>query len=410
MEKYNKHLRVLLLLILSMYFGIKISSGQISKNYIYAKVITKDSSTFEGFVKFGRRTFLWSDFFKLDKLENPYAQYIPIGKKKVIQYEISDDDSFFRKDSRKLTVHEFTVRLGYIKSMEFHDNRYISLELKDEKYINLRSSYFHRDLDIEITDKEFGRLKLDASQLERIEFMSAPDNLEITMSAPIYGTVLTKQGEFTGFVCWDKDEIDEDDLLDGDWGRKGVSIYFKNIASIEKLNNCCNVITRSGVSIELCGSNDVNRSNRGVIVNMPNVGELTIDWRDFESLQLNHSFDNIGLAYDDYKPAERLRGDVILKDGSIHSGIIVYDLDEAMTIENIDGKNAGLAFKIPFLNIKSITPKSLKYSKIVLTNGISLLLGKLQDVNYKNDGILIFTETGDREFFQWVEIKNINFR
>lgn len=413
MKNCNKSLRVIILLLLSMYFGISISYGQLSKNYIYAKVIVKDSSSFEGLVKFGKKTFLWSDFFKLDKTENPYGEYISKEKQNKQTCKISDVDGLkilLNNDLTNLAIHKFEVRMGYIKAMDFLDNRYISIELKDNKFINLRTDYSHSDLDIEILDNDLGKVKLDASLVARIEFMSTPEDIQITRPKPIYGTVLTKQGEFTGFICWDNDETSEDDLLDGEWGNKDVSIYFKNIASIEKSNSCCNVTTLSGTNLQLCGSNDVDNGNRGLVVNMPNIGKLSIDWRDFESLQLNHSIDGIGLSYDDYLPAQRLKGKVSLKDKSEYSGIIIYNLDKAMTVENIDGENAGLSFTIPLLYVKSISPKGLKYSKLVLKNGLNLLLGNSVDVNYKNDGVLVFTEDGKSEFLNWFDIENISFQ
>lgn len=408
----NKQIRVFILVLLSIFFNIHISNGQISKNYIYAKVITKDSSSFLGLVKFNKKLFMWSDFLKLNKLDNPYSRYIP--KKKLIVsnrlVEIGDGD-FKRLDKNLnyLKNHSFSVRFGFIKAIDFIDNNYLLLEIKNKKFIKLSYNSFFSDFDIEIKDREFGEINIDASIIHRIEFMKTPDDIVISKSKPIYGTVQTQQGKFTGFIRWDMDEVLEDDLIDGNWKNKEISIAFKSIHSIKRHNDGCIVKTLSGRELYLRHSNDISYGNRGLEVNMPNVGKVKISWKDFKSLNLNHAITTEGIGYAGYGAAKRLSGKVFLKDSSVYSGIIVYDLDEAMSVENINGKNSNLRFSIPFMYIKSISPMGFKYSKVRLKNGTELLLGGENDVNYKNDGVLVFTKSGNYEFFHWFEIKNIKF-
>ncbi|MGB5988996.1 MAG: hypothetical protein WBG43_04590 [Marinifilaceae bacterium] len=409
---FNRQIRIFILVLLSIFFGLHISYGQISKNYIYAKVLTKDNTSFEGLVKFNKRTFLWSDFLKLDKLENSYSEYIP--KNELVVYnrlaDMGDEkDVIINKDLRYLSEHSLDIRFGFIKAIDFIKRNHVMMEIKDEKFIELSYNAFYSSFDMEMIDKEFGKVDIDGSMIERIEFMKTPADMNISRPKPIFGTVKTKQGEFTGFICWDMDEFLENDLIDGNWEHKEVSIAFKSISSIKRFNEGSIVKTLSGRDLYLTHSNDVSYGNRGLEVNMPNVGKVKVAWKDFESLTLNHSTDKEGLAYDDYITAKRLSGTVHLKDSTVCKGVIVYDLDEAMNVENVNGNNSNLNFTIPFLYVKSIAPKGLKYSKVKLKNGTVLFLGGHRDVNHKNDGVLVFTENGKSRFFHWFEIENIQF-
>lgn len=408
----DRQIRIFILVLLSVFFCVHISNGQISKNYIYAKVTTKDSSTFLGLVKFDKKLFMWSDFLRLDKLNNPYYKYIPKSKLIVSNRLVQIGNTDFEhidKNLKYLKNHSLTIRFGFIKAIDFLENNQLIMEIKNKKFIELSYDAFFSTFDIEVKDKEFGKINIDASLIHRIEFLETPDDIVISKSKPIYGTVQTVQGEFTGFIRWDMDEVLEDDLIDGNWKYKEVSIAFKSIYSIKRHNDGCIVKTLSGRELYLKNSNDISYGNRGLEVNMPNVGKVKISWKDFKSLSLNHKINKEGIGYDDYRIAQRLSGKIFLRDSTIRKGVIVYDLDEAMNVENIDGRNSNLRFSIPFMYIKSITPMGFKYSKVELKNGTKLFLGGENDVNYKNDGVLIFTESGKIEFFHWFEIKNIQF-
>jgi len=410
MKSIFTYLRNVLIVCLIFVGGIQTATAQINKNYIYGKVFAKDSSVFEGYIQFGDRSFMWGDYFYLDKIENPYCEIVPENKRIIRSTKVQDDKGSVRilnRNLNNLSTHEFVVRFGYLNSIEFLSQRYVTLEVKEGKFINVKTSYSHSSLDVKVNDRELGEITLDASQISKIEFIPSPDITEDVISSPLYGTVLTKQGEFTGFIWWDNDEHNENGLLDGNWGKKDVSIYFKNIQAIEKYDRCCNVTTVSGKTVRLCGSNDVNYGNRGIYVNMPNVGLVKIKWSDFESVEFIHSLNNVGLSYNDYMQVERIRGKVKTKDGHEVEGILVYDLDEAMNIENLDGKNGGLDYKIPFMYIKRVIPKSYKYSQVELKNGTKLFLGKSSDVDYKNDGVIIFKSSTEIEYYHWHEIREI---
>lgn len=401
------------ILILGLFLFIaKSASAQVNKSFIYGKVFASDGTFFEGYINMDKKSFLWSDLYNLQKIENPYSEYIPKNKRSLRNRRLEDEFGNVRiinRNNRRAIVHSFSVRFAYIKSIEYTGRKGVTLELKDDKFINLESSLSHRNNFIGLTDREFGEIRLRLSEINRIVFMNKPAEVNISRAEPIYGRVIAKQGEFTGFVCWDNDEVDLDDLLDGDWESKDVSILFKNIKSIVKDGRCCRVTTFSGREIRLCASNDVNSGNRGVFVNMPNVGRVKVKWSDFESAHFSKQTDDVGLSYDDYKPASRLKAKITLKNDEAHSGVLVYDLDEAMDVEILNGKNGGASYQIPFMYVKSITPRGFDYSDVLLRNGAKISLGDSSDVDYKNSGVLLFTGGENTEFFYWHELKTIVF-
>src|SRR5690606_41893723 len=71
--------------------------------------------------------------------------------------------------------------------------------------------------------------------------------------------------------------------------RSSDLIRFGDIASIEQRGNASLVTLRSGRELLLSGTNDVNNSNRGIVVTEPTFGQARISWRNFDRLDLHRS-------------------------------------------------------------------------------------------------------------------------
>lgn len=94
--------------------------------------------------------------------------------------------------------------------------------------------------------------------------------------------------EFTGCV------------LDGRTESSGVSVAFKNIASIKSLGNSSLVTLHSGRELYMWGENDVNATNRGIAINLPSVGQVIVGWHDFKLFR-SIPLDQLNLpVYDDF--------------------------------------------------------------------------------------------------------------
>ena len=46
------------------------------------------------------------------------------------------------------------------------------------------------------------------------------------------------------------------------------------------------------------------------------------------------------------------------RDGLSLEGVLVYDLDEAMDFELLDGQNGNISYRVPFKYVQEIEPKN----------------------------------------------------
>lgn len=385
-------------------------SAQTAGSFIFGTVYTTEGKKYKGFIGFGDEAFMWNHFFISDKQDNPYYKYIPENKK-IYRRRIKETDGTLRiisRDYNTPVLHNFIVRFGNISTLEVISHNDILLEMKGDKYIRLNNRIGHHFSSISIYDSNIGKMKIDRHRIRRIEFSQAGNDAVIPFS-PLYGTVNCKYGTFKGMIRWDKDEYSFDDKIDGDYDGASVAIKLKNIRSITKAEKGSIIRANNGQEYYFTGSNDIDSGNRGIVVNMPNVGEVVIDWSDFISAEFYIPEKISGNMYSDYQPAERLKGRVVLHTGNEHRGVMVYDLDEAVNTEVLDGVNGGLRYRIPFKYIKSIKPLSPDFSKVSLINGTELFLGGESDLSYKNDGLLIFQSSDEWNFFYWNELKEIIF-
>ena len=60
--------------------------------------------------------------------------------------------------------------------------------------------------------------------------------------------------------------------------------------------------------------------------------------------------------------------------------------------------------------IIGLIPKNYKYSNIELKNGENILIGEMQDVSDRNDGVLVFENKEDPVYFPWDKIEEIIFK
>lgn len=307
-------------------------------------------------------------------------------------------------------VHEFATAFGNIKAIEVRSSERIVLELKNGETMRLSGSgYNDVGAKIQILDNEIGLVKVSWHEIETIQFAPTPSDLDDTFGNPLYGTVQTDIGEFTGFVQWDHDERLGSDKLDGDTSDDDVSIPFDKIRSIERDGySRSQVVLKSGKELELRGSNDVNDENRGIIVNVKGLGRVDIEWEDFEMVTFKDAPSNVA-DYDSFDPPKELRGTVQLEDGDKIQGYIAYDLDEEYDIEVLNGQVDDTKFIIPFRYIKSIKPIGSDECRITLKNGEKLLLEDTQDVGEDHSGILI-NKKKDNIYVEWRDVDLVTFQ
>jgi hypothetical protein len=384
---------------------------------LYGSVTTIEGKTYEGPIRWGNEEVFLSDIFNSEKTSNPYLKYLNKSNFKT-NYKSSTRSNNrdwvnvsvnTKRNNSNYLIRKFQCRFGDIKSITITGRTSVSLELRSEKYINLNGGSNDVNTRISVLDNELGLLQLNWNKIDIIKFFRPTQKTSDSFGQGIYGKLTTTQGIFTGFVQWDHDERLLDDKLDGKSSDGDLKIPFRKIKTITKLENNCLVKLSSGRELKLYGTNDVNSSNKGIIMNLPNIGRADFDWRHFISFEILNEVAPESLCDTSFPDSERLYGKIITKSDEEFEGIIVYDLDEAMDSELLNGYNDDIKFSIPFRNIESIKPMANDYAAVVLKSGEKLFLGDQTDVSYKNAGILIFTTSEDFNIFKWDEIEEIIF-
>lgn len=405
------------LLFATILFGIEPIKAQSDEGMIYGKVTTIDNNTYQGAIRWGKEEVFWFDYFNSTKLSNENLKYLSRGDKDILDRGSNRGRSgsfwFFNVDVYNYNNdynHTFVCQFGEIKSIEILRRERVRLVLKNDNIVNLEGGSNDIGAKVNIYDEELGKIALNWSRVEKVEFFTTPEKLEYSFGKPIYGTVISTEGEFTGYIQWDNDERLTTGRLDGDNRDGDYSIEFGKIRSIEKTGRGCDVTLKSGREIYLTGSNDVNSGNRGVIVNVPDFGRMEIEWDEFDKVVFDDDVKYFGVAYDEFPEPLPLAGTVTTIDDESISGMIVFDLDEAFDYEILQGEYNGIEFSIPFRNIKKIIPKNYNYSKVELRNGQKLLLGDSHDVTDRNQGALIFIDNENQVYVPWENIEEINFR
>ncbi len=398
-----KWMRAIILFVAVANISISFAKGN-DEGFIYGKVITKRGNEYMGIIRWERQEFFWDDLFNANKTDNPWEKYL-----------VRQDDDY--KKSIKIfggivkvklgTSHQFVTRFGDIKWIEPGNNGKTKLMMKNGSVYKV-TGWGDIGATLQIYDQNLGKVKMDWDNIEKIEFSKTPKKVK-KPGYRLYGKVETRHMDFEGWIMWDAEECISSDILDGEAQEGDFEIEFGNIHSIERRSSSSSIVVlKDGREFILRGTNDVNDENRGIYVEDKRYGKVTISWDDFEKVTYMERTGS-GDPYEAYKPTGKLRGSVrIYREGDIY-GEIIYDLDESEGFEILDGKIEGISFYIPFRQIKSIVPKG-RYSCLVrLISNEDLLLEDTQDVTSNNDGILIITESGEKEYFKWDKVEKVIF-
>lgn len=408
MYKNRKTFQLILGLLVALFITITELKAQDTEGFIYGKVYTSNNS-YTGQIRWGREEAYWNDHFNASKVDNAYESF----KDKERDRDQSFDwrlSSIWDDRSTK-TLHIFSCQFGDLKEIINYGDKRVTAKLKNGKAIKLSGSgYNDVGSSLSVFDSDLGEMSIKWDRIHRVEFLPTPKNLKDNFGKPMYGVVETyRKGRFEGFVQWDHDERIGEDKLDGDTRDGDVSIRFDRISRIEKMGNGSLVDLKSGRQYEVTGTNDVDNSNKGIIVSISTVGKVDIPWREFKSVTFT-DVDNSGASYTSYEQPKALTGTVFRYDDQQLSGEIIFDVDEVWDLEMLEGKDDEIEYKIPFRNIKSIEPKNYNYSIVKLRNGQELLLGNARDVSDDNAGLLVLRDgKKDLVHIDWRKITKIDF-
>jgi hypothetical protein len=409
MNSVSKWLVVILGVVVALVACAFETKAQSHEGFLYGTVHLHNGKTYTGPIRWGNEEVLWTDLFNVAKSDNQYKKLVPKDK--------DNDDSWFDNDwsltgiwANKMVIHKFSCQFGNLSRIELLSKARAKIIFKHGGELMVDGEgYNDMGTVIQVIDPELGTMKLDWDKISKIEFAPTPEKVEGIFGMPLYGTVEgARREKYTGYIVWDNDERLNTDKLDGESDDGDVSIRFGDIASIERVGRGSQVVTRSGRELHLTGTNDVNDGNRGVLVVVPDVGVIHFSWDAFKKVTLHEP--KIIQSYTDFKTPAMLKGTVRPLDGPDLKGRIIYDIDETLNIEVLEGSENDIEYVIPMKNIKKITPKNEDFSSITLRNGDTYLLGNSQDVSSRNGGVLVFIKGKKApEYVRWKQINEIIF-
>ncbi len=383
------------------------------QGFLYGRITTVDGATCEGRLRWGGdQEAFWGDFFNGTKHKNPWLAYVPPERRprehhpiEILGFRIAD------RESQSEVSRQLLARFGEIARIEAR-RREVRVTLKSGNVFDLdRFEASDFDDGMRVWDGRRGVVDLDSLRIRAIELLPTPPLA--TMPSRLHGTVRTRQGDFTGFVGWNREECVGSDELDGRTAKGELSLRFDTLRSIARRSRDSSLATLlDGREIVLSGTAEVGRDNRGIYVDDRRYGRVLISWDAFE--RLDFSPGGSGPAYGDFPPGRPLTGSVTTRAGRRLAGRLVYDLDESETTDTLDAPSQGVDYTLPFGLIASIVlpgheQRGAQRARVTLQNGEELQLERDGDLGEGNAGLLIFVDGRQRpEYVPWTEIKQID--
>ncbi len=388
-----------------------------SSLFIYGTITTTDNESYTGQIRWGKEEAFWFDHFNATKPENDNLKYLSREELDELNYKDNQRNTKWYhnswtgwnnwNNSSNDNTHVFECHFGDLQAIEPMRGDRLRVTMRNGDVIRLEGGSNDVGATVRIYDEEMGTIKLDWDDIEIVEFSAAPAGLVSVFGEPLYGSVETTSGIFTGYLQWDHDERLTLDELNGESSSGELDIPFRNIRSIESNYRGSTVELKSGRTLKMRGSNDVDDDNRGIIVNMVDMGRVDIPWEEFEKMTLQDVPARSEVSYASYIEQKPITGSVTSIRGDKLSGRMIYDLDENYELEMLNGVNNGIEYFIPFKFVESIVPKNREESLVLLKNGEKILFSDKVDINEGNDGVLVFTSDDEYEYVPWKEVDEI---
>jgi hypothetical protein len=380
-----------------------------TQDFLYGRITTVDGATYEGRLRWGDdEEAFWGDYFNGFKPKNPWLAYVPPERLPRERHPIEFLGIEIAHTEGPIGGgRPFMARFGDLARIEARGKE-VRVTLKSGTELDLyRFEASDFDDGVRVWDGRRGVVDLDSLRIRAIELLPTPS--PGAALSRLYGTVRTRQGDFTGFIQWDRQECVGSDELDGRTAGRKLSLRFDSIRSIARRSRDSSLVTLlDGRGIVLSGTSEVGHDNRGIYVDDLRYGRVLVSWDAFERLDLSPG--GSGPAYGDFPPGRPLTGSVTTRDGRRLAGRLVYDLDESETTETLDAPSQGVDYTIPFGLIASIVPSGREErARVILHDGEELRLERAGDLGKSNAGLLIFVDGGQRpEYVPWTDVGQVD--
>ncbi|MDX3916127.1 MULTISPECIES: hypothetical protein [Olivibacter] len=387
------------------------------QGFIYGKVTLKNKQAYTGPIKWSAHQRLWSDVLVVSKTTHNAWRYLSGPQRKRLLNTGNEKELDWKfmslwKDKNPKRQAEILCRFGDISMIHVKGDREAQIYFKNGEKLRVaeeEKDNRHLGRSIVVYYKGDSRT-IHWDEIGSIEFSEMPKDMRAANGEPLYGTVYTSKGAITGFIQWDKYKYLDSHQLTGkiDGVGKLKRYAFQRILQIEKDDNAAKITLKDGKKYRLKGTRDVGTSIRGIVVMHPILGRVVVEWKAFESVKFTEQ-PKEGLSYRDYIKPKRLQAEVLTKDNKKVKGVCIFDLDEEWDMELLEGRRDGLHYQIPFREIRKLVPKQERYTKVLLNNGKTYLLGWENDVSDRNWGVIIRSKNGVYNYFTWDKIKEISF-
>lgn len=373
---------------------------------LYGTIQTVDGEQFEGWIRWDKNEAYWDDILDATKerKKNKSRKKYRRNEKRYGIINVSWDFGSARQSE---------LQFGHIKTIiPLSSSEALVILKTGEEYEMTGSDVGSSMRELEVLDRDEGEVYFEWDDIDEINFSEEPSEPE-NSAERLYGKLTTRRGEeYVGWIEWDVDEVMTTDILDGDQGkRKNRKIKFGKIQSIERRSRSSALVTlKSGKTMKLSGSNDVNSGNRGIRVKSKELGRISVDWNDFDKVEFMPVPKDKLPRYDWYDGGRQITGTIFTEDGDQYTGKIIWDDDETFTWEHLNGDFDECKVAIAFDNIKLIEKQSRRGVIVTTKSGRNIELRGSNDVNSDNNGIIVLTEDGDEVEIDWYDFEKAEFR
>ncbi len=382
--------------------------------FIHGRLTLWSGEEYEGFIRWEDEEAFWDDLFHSRQNELPWLEHVDLAdlqkerKRRYFESHGMFDRVMWTLHNRDGEVHLsrlFICRFGYLDGIEMDGDENVTILLRGGEKAPVHGYSNDVSSDLVVYPPEGEPVEVEWDDLASVIFSQAPV-AAIPFAERLYGTVESTEGSFEGFIQWDQSECTSIDVLDGD----NREIPMGDLRSLTKnRKNNSDIVLKNGDAFTMAGTNDVGGGNRGVMVENPDWGRVTIPWKRFQSITFAEGHGS-GKGRDGFPEILPLKGTVRGQEGDTWTGRIVYDLDEAWTRDLFNGAIRDMEFDIPFGLIASIEKRDDATCRVNLVSGRVLDLTESQDTGEKHAGVLVF-ENGDEEprYIPWSRIGIITF-
>lgn len=386
-------------------------AAQAGQGVLYGRVTTEGGATLEGRLRFGGdEEAFWGHYFNGVKSENPWLSLAMPGQSRRPLEIFGIRIPFW--DAGPDVARPLMARFGDIARIEA-EGRDLRVTLKSGTVFPLDRFAADDFADgLRVWDRRSGVVDLDEWQIRSIEFL--PAGPVEPAPARLHGRVRTREGDFTGFIQWDRAQCVGADELVGRTADGEVRLRFDSIRAIERrARDSAEVILLDGREVLLSGTRQVGDGYRGMYVDDGRYGRVLVSWDAFERIEFGPG--GSGPAYTDFPAGRLLSGRVTTRDGRRTAGRLVFDLDESETTETLDAPSGGVDYTIPFSLIASIATagsdaRVARRATVTLHDGEALRLEPTGDLGAGNAGLLIFLAGRERpEYVPWADVERIDF-